>query len=224
MKKTARSGQATRFPHHGIGIVLAIATALAVIYLHVSSVMAQTNTASPSAQPPTSRPPLARLYWHFLAYQNFLDRTAANLDQHGGNGDELRNRFQRKVGFTSAQFGTVRQAAVKLESDLKPKDAQAKVIIDAFHAKYPPGKVTTLPPPPPELAQLQQEREQLIEQDVSDLKSQLGPEASAKMDAFLQNDFAPTVKYRQIQIPRPAPFIPATSLPNEGNVFKAVQP
>jgi hypothetical protein len=148
-----------------------------------------------------------------------LDRTAANLDQHGGNGDELRNRFQRKLGFSSSQFTVVRQSALKLETDLKQKDAQAKTIIDAFHAKYPPGKVQTLPPPPPELTQLQKEREELIERDVDDLKAQLGSEASAKMDGFIQNDFAPSVKFHSVHIP-----IPKDARTSPGQVFKAVQP
>lgn len=152
-------------------------------------------------------------------YQNFLDRKAADLDLHGGNGDELRNRFQRKLNFSSSQFAIVRQSAQKLDADLKQKDAQAKVIIDAFHAKYPPGKVLTLPPPPPELAQLQKEREEIIQQDVADLKTQLGQDKAAKMDGFIQNDFAPTVKFRVVHTPM-APNAPT----NPGQVFKAVQP
>jgi hypothetical protein len=180
---------------------------------------AQTGAASATPHQSSSRPPLARLYWHFLTYQTFLDRKAAELDQHGGNGDELRDRFRRKLDFTSSQFATVRQAALKLETDLKQKDAQAKVIIDSFHAKYPPGRVQTLPPPPPELAQLQREREELIDQDVADLKAQLGQEAATRMDTFLLNDFAPSVKFHAVHIPAPS-----NSQANTGQVFKAVQP
>ncbi len=151
----------------------------------------------------SGRPPLARLYWHFLDYQRFLDKSADDQEKKGKNGAELREKLQRKLGFSTYQFTIVRDAAQKLDRDLKKKDAQAMVIIAAFRKKYPPDQPLKglLPPPPPELETLQQERDNLIEQAVVDLKAQLGPEATRKLDSFLQNEFAPSVTTHSVSAP-----------------------
>ena len=76
-------------------------------------------------------------------------------------------------------------------------------VIEAFRKKYPPDQPlkAPLPPPPPELETLQQERDNLIEQHVADLKMQLGPEAARKLDSFLLNEFAPAVTTHSVSAP-----------------------
>lgn len=204
-------------------------TALPVLFmlvLMVTPLAGQTagpaSSTSPSQAHASARAPLPRLYWCFLTYQRFLDRKADEIEKKGGTGTELRESLQRRLGFSTYQFELIREAAQKLDSDLKQKDAQAQAIIDAFHAKYPPNQplIGPLPPPPPELAVLQQERENLIEQDVANLKSELGPDAAAKLDSFLSKDFAPAVKTRPLNAKIPSD---RTSTPS-GAVQKAVQP
>ena len=153
---------------------------------------------------PPGRIPLPLLYRHFLAYQNHLDRAAAALNQQGKNGDELRNHFQQKLGFSDDQFSAVRQTALRLETELKEQDAKAKTIVDATRAKFPHTIQTPadLPPVPPELLQLQQERDSLIEKEVASLKAILGASAVNKLDTFLQHDFAPTVTVQSVGPPR----------------------
>lgn len=145
--------------------------------------------------------PAGHLYWHFLEYQLYLNKTATAIEQKGGNGTMLRTHYQTKMNFTNSQFALVLQAAGKLDTDLQQIDGQAKVIIDAFHKQYPPGKIASLPPAPPQLAQLQQQRETIIANDVAALKSQLGTQATSAMNTMLAKEFAPNFTFKRLAKP-----------------------
>ncbi|HWE86567.1 MAG TPA: hypothetical protein VG267_16605 [Terracidiphilus sp.] len=185
----------------------------------------QTADQAPSTPTPkvrtSAKAPLPRLYWHFLDYQRFLDKKADEQEKKGLNGTEIRETLQRRLGFNPYQLTLIREAAQKMANDLNQKDAQAKDVIDEFRKKYPPNLPLTgsLPPPPPELTTLQQEREDLIEQHVATLKSELGPDASQKLDSFLLNDFAQSVTTR----PASVPSSPLSSQ-GTGQAEKAVRP
>ena len=68
-------------------------------------------------------------------------------------------------------------------------DAQAKAIIDANPIATPPapGTPPTWRPVPPELKALHEQHEALIQSEVSNLKSALGPDAAERLETFLQN-------------------------------------
>jgi hypothetical protein len=165
--------------------------------------IAQTGvTLPPNAQKvPVSLP---HLYWHFLVYQNHLDQVAAQRQQQGKDGSYLRNHFQQKLSFTDAQFAVVRSTAQRLQAELKGVDAQAKAIIDADRAAntLERGAPHTWRPVPPELRALQQQHEDLIQSEVSNLKGALGPELAARLDAFLQSRVAPKAS---AETPHPGP-------------------
>ncbi len=158
------------------------------------------NDLSTSPAVPPGRVPLPLLYRHFLAYQNHLDRAGTALDKQGKNGAGLHNHFQQKLGFSDDQFGAVRQTALRLEAELQQQDVKAKAVIEATRAKFPRTveSPADLPPVPPELVQLQQERDSLIGKEVSGLKAALGSSAAAELDTFLQHDFAPTVTVQSV--------------------------
>jgi hypothetical protein len=179
------------------GICAVVLTVSATAQTPITTTGSASVTSAPQAQT-SARTPLPKLYWFFLSYQRFLDRKADEIEMNGGKGTELRENLQRRLGFSAYQFEMIREVAQKMESDLNKKDAQAQVIIDAFHAKYPPNKPLSgpLPPHPPELAILQHERDNIIEQNVANLKAELGSEAADKLDSFLVKDFAPAVKMR----------------------------
>ncbi len=163
------------------------------------------------------RLPLPILYRHFLAYQNHLDRAADKLNQEGRDGSELRDHFQRKLGFSVLQFNKVRATALRLEAKLQEHDAKIRNVIDTSRAKYPRvlRGPEELPPLPPELIELQRERDALIEKEVADLKSTLGAKRASQLDALIENDFAPNVTVQSIQPrvkePRAKPTSPAQS-------------
>lgn len=203
-----------------MGVLISVLALITVIPLCGQTADQASSTPIPHARAST-RAPLPRLYWHFLDYQRFLDRRADELEKKGQSGTETRETLQRKLGFNTYQLTLIREAAQKMADDLKQKDAQAKAVIDEFRKEYPPDQPLTgpLPPPPPELAKLQQEREDLIEQHVATLKTELGPDASQKLDSFLLKEFAKTVTTR------PVSAGPSSASPQAtGQAQKAVRP
>ena len=167
--------------------------------------LAFAQTAGPAATAQAAPPgalPLRLLYRHFLAVQNHLDRAAAAHDQEGKDGSWLRNHYQHELGFTDAQFTAIRQTALRLESELKEQDAQAKAVIDAAHAQQArtPGSPADVPP---ELVELQKGRDSLIDQEVALLRTELGLEAAGRLDTYLQRNFTSNLKVRTVPPPPP---------------------
>lgn len=134
------------------------------------------------------RPPLPHLYMHFLLYQNHLDRAAAAHEEQGKDGSWLRDHFQQQLGFTYAQFGSVRSTGVRLESELKQIGAEAMAIVQADRAARLEN-TTASKLPNSQLADLTKQRENLIQREIDSLNRELGPEASAKLQDFLENHF-----------------------------------
>lgn len=162
------------------------------------------NPMPPGAQQvPASLP---HLYWHFLMLQNRQDRLAAQRLLLGEDGAIFRDRFQQRLGFTDTQFAPVRSTAQRLENELKAIDAQAKAIVDADHVVNPivPGAPHTWRAIPPELRALKQQHESVIQSEVANLKTALGPELSARLDTFLQTWVTPK-SVALAPHPRPTP-------------------
>lgn len=169
---------------------------------------------------------LPHLYWHFLMVQNHLDRTAATREQQGRDGKWLSNHFQKQLGFTDAQFAPVRSAALHLEPALEDIRSKVKTIVQDSRVRaglgpQPLGSsllqgspVSAAIPRSPDaisgptqpmraqLRQLQQQHEDAIVQEVANLKQALGPELAARLDQYLETDFARNVTVTHVH-PRP---------------------
>jgi hypothetical protein len=155
----------------------------------------------------------AHLYWHFLLYQNYLDRKAIIRQQQGKDGLALRNHFQRRLQFTDAQYEVVRQAGLKLEADLKAESAKAAPIIaqDREWIKLH-GRSEGPPPGHSQVQQLQKEREAVITSAVEQLNQSLGPQNSAKFQTFIDTEWAPHVTVHTVHArphdPKHNPVVP----------------
>jgi hypothetical protein len=183
----------------------------AQIMLLPQQALNQTKDARAAVGHGRSIPP-DHLYWHFLEYQLYLDRTAAGQESEGQN-PEINKHYQTKLGFSDSQFAIVRQVATKLDSDLKGLDSQARPIIDQFRKDYPPGKVLSPPPVPTRLVELQQQREIIISSAAESLKKRLGALPTAKMDDMLNKEFAPRVTFQSLTVPMPKR--PLTAAPDD---------
>jgi hypothetical protein len=167
------------------------------------------STGMPGSQ--SKRVSLPHLYWHFLIYQNHLDQVAAQRVANGKDGSWLSNHFEQKLGFTDAQFAVVRATAQRLAPELQAVDAQAMAFIAAYRAAHPhqPGSPPLSGPAPPEIAALMQQHEAVIQKEIANLQSVLGPELSARLENFLQTQFALNVTVQNIP---PNPNDPKTDL------------
>jgi hypothetical protein len=155
----------------------------------------------------------AHLYWHFLLYQNYLDRQAVIRQKQGKDGLALRDHFQRRLQFTDSQYGVVRQAGLQLEADLKIESAKAAPIIalDRQWIKLH-GRSAGPPPGHSQVQQLQKEREAVITNAVEQLNQALGPQTSAKFQTFIDTEWAPHVTVHTVHArphdPKHNPVVP----------------
>lgn len=147
--------------------------------------------------------PLHLLYRHFLAYQNHLDEVAATLQQQGEDGNDFRNHFQQMLGFSPTEYTPVRRAAQRLEAKLKVHDEKIKAVIDTGRAQHSRilGGPGDLPAPPPELVQLQVERDALIKHEVARMNSTLGAKRAAKVQRLIEEEFAAHAKLLPLHSP-----------------------
>jgi hypothetical protein len=99
--------------------------------------------------------------------------------------------FQAKVGLNSGQLQALTSIAANNERELKMLDERAKIIIDNFHAQYPPGRLPpgVAPPALPEqINVLQRQREATILRFREQLKRMFGESEFASFDAFVQDE------------------------------------
>jgi hypothetical protein len=151
----------------------------------------------------TMQVPLPHLYWHFLILQNHLDREAAAKEHGGQDGSALHAYYQKRIGFSDSQFAQIREAGLRLEPQLKAIDAEVRTVIENDRAHHPRvlSSPADLPAALPELAQLQQKREQVIAQEVDSLKLALGSRQTAKLEMFLSHEFASKVTAQRVTLP-----------------------
>jgi hypothetical protein len=179
---------------------LTMATAIGLICVLLSSVGNSQAVPSLSSVGTGSRVPLSHLYWHFLLHQHHLDKVAAEREKQGRDGRWLRNYYQQKLGFSGADFEVIRQAAQGLQSELDDLDAEVRTVTQAERARHSRvlASPNDLPPVPPRLIELRDKREALIERHANNLKIALGARASAKLDNYLENEFAPNVRVQPV--------------------------
>jgi hypothetical protein len=81
------------------------------------------------------------------------------------------------------------QVTFECEEELAQQDAKAQAVIDNFRKHFPVGPLpegVTLPPPPPELTVMQEERNAIILRARDRLRTAYGDQAFAKFDAFVK--------------------------------------
>ena len=89
------------------------------------------------------------------------------------------------------------QIASECEQEVAQMDARAKVILDAFRARYPGGRVPqgeTVPAPPPELQVMQKERDAIVLRARDRLCAALGEAEFGRFDTFVQKNVVPEIQ------------------------------
>jgi hypothetical protein len=134
--------------------------------------------------------PLHHLYWHFLRFQRHLDKRADALEQEGRTQDAatVRNHLQKDLKFTDAQMALVRQAGLRLEKNLEVIRAQIRPIIyEDLQWRKLHGRSAGPPPGAGQVHASQKQHEAAILNAVAQLNQQLGPEAAARLRAYVDS-------------------------------------
>jgi hypothetical protein len=174
---------------------------------------APTQTAPGTRQSPrlTSAPEhvVYKLFFHHLMA---LKERAKEMERQGKNGKALRSHYKDAMGLKDEEASILDQIAADCERDVAQIDARAKKIIDAAYARNPKGVIPEgqeVPPPPPQLHKMQEERDMIIMRARYKLLTKLGKQGFQQVDDFLKLHFAPDVKPAQMN-PGKSPNSPQT--------------
>jgi hypothetical protein len=169
----------------------------------------------PSQQTGVAQPDVARreapvpdhvIYGLFLRHVSMLKKQAIENERRGKDGSGLRSTYKRKADLSDYEADRLEQIATECEQEVTQQDARAKVIIDAFRARYPNGIVPpgeTLPPPPPELQAMQIERDQIVLRARDRLRAAFGEQEFTRFEQFIRSEVAPEIQRTR---PRQMPF------------------
>ncbi len=173
-------------PFHGLPSL--IRTVLAVLALILSPRLipaADVNTPPPAAL--TQLPiPEARAFASFFRATVRLDKRAQELEGAGKTSKGLRGGFASTLGLSESAYDTIVSVARKVEQKVAPLDARAKEIIGRVQAEYA-GKTRKagVPPPPAELAQLQNQRDIIVSEGIAELQLMLGDKSFSTLKTYL---------------------------------------
>ena len=102
----------------------------------------------------------------------------------------LVNYFKDRANLTDSENQILLNISFEFAQEVFPIDTQAKTIIEDARQKYANGIVSREQTPPDELVNLQEQRNQLALRYRDRLKESLGEDGFAKLDKFVNNDFA----------------------------------
>jgi hypothetical protein len=124
------------------------------------------------------------LFHHVVAVK---DQAEAE-ERQGKDASSLRSLFRERADLSEVQAHLLSAIAVDCVREVAAQDARAQVIISAFKARFPPGRLPSgvkLPPPPPELKQMQQEREAIVLRARDRLRLSFGEAGFQRFEEFV---------------------------------------
>jgi hypothetical protein len=179
--------------------IFCLATTIGVAIVFAKRTTSQDSSSS-SATPVTQQTialpehvPYMVLFSHH--YSNL--QKADELAQQGKDDNQYRLMFRRRAGLSDTQAQILDQVTRDCKQELARQDAKAQAVIAEFRKQYPVGTLpegVTLPPPPPELTQLQQERDAIILRARDRLHAAFGDEEFARFDSFVQSRIGAAIK------------------------------
>lgn len=133
-------------------------------------------------------------YSFFFTHLDNLDRAA---DKEAALGHEKaavewRTHEQLAAGLDAQEARLMKQVAIDCNQLVAEKEAQIRALMDDFRQQHPNGEFLTLPKPQ-ELYVLWQDRLQIIDRHIDQLRSALGEEGFGKLDSYVRANFVPNV-------------------------------
>lgn len=148
----------------------------------------QAQVGRPPAPPRNSVP-------EHVAY-NFLFRATVfsrNKALAGGLPPGRNKALQEGAAISDAQYGVLEGVAASTLQEVEQLDARAQEVIKAFRARYPNGIVSRgekLSEPPPELNDMQQQRNAIFLRGRDRLRAAFGEREFARFHEFTMRRFA----------------------------------
>jgi hypothetical protein len=156
------------------------------------------RTRSQTAAPTTATPAIPRRVIYKQAFQHlvFLDYQANIADQHGQNGNALRNYYQTHAGLTPTEAALLKSTAHDAVTAVAAVEKQIQAEVALYRAQIPGGKWPKgkpLPPIPPQLHTLQVTKDNVILSHIASLQTGFGATRFQILDTFVQATITPHI-------------------------------
>jgi hypothetical protein len=105
--------------------------------------------------------------------------------------------FREKADLSEVQAHLLTAIATDCVREVAVQDARPREIINTFRLRFPPGKLpigVKLPPPPPELTQMQQERDAIILSARERLRLALGEDEFQRFEGLVTRRVAAAIE------------------------------
>lgn len=137
------------------------------------------------------------LYGQMFRHVVALEQQAEALEKRGEDGGKLRLRYQQSAELSDRQDETLKAIARDCVARVAEQDRKAVAIIQAARARIPDGILAAGQAPPvapPELAELQKERNALILEFRDQLRYAFGEEEFQRLDTFARQSIGPHIR------------------------------
>ena len=175
-------------PHAFILICAAALVACALVFTRPSRITATTLTQANSIEQESPIPEHVAYNFLFLSVASFRKKATER-----GKPEAINSALQREAALSDMQARLLDEIAAATLKEVDLQDARARVIIEAFRAHYPGGIVPQgekLPPPPPELKAMQEERNSMVLRGRDRLLAVFGQQEFGRFNKFVMNRFA----------------------------------
>ncbi|HWN11005.1 MAG TPA: hypothetical protein VNO50_17335 [Pyrinomonadaceae bacterium] len=138
------------------------------------------------------------LFHHVVA----VKEQAEAEERQGRDASSLRSMFRQKADLSDVQGHLLETIATDCVREVAAQDARAQMIINAFKVRFPPGRLppgVKLPPPPPELKQMQEERDAMILRARERLRLSLGEDEFQRFEGFVTRRVASQIEPTALQ-------------------------
>lgn len=174
---------------------------MVLIALGVSTLGRQQTpeTSTTSAKPQQPSIPEHVVYGMFLRDLDTFNRKAEDAARNGDmkSSETYLNFYKGRAGWSDQEFRVLNQIAADCQRQLKVITAKAQKVIDARRKLYfPDNKVRPdgqMPPPSPELKQLQAEHDAVILAARDQIRLTLGEQSFHRLQEFLNRTLVPTI-------------------------------
>lgn len=126
-----------------------------------------------------------------------FEAKAAEAERLGENGANYRTVYQRTANLSAEQSEFLRKTATDCAAEVKIKDEAAKKIGERLRGEYQAqlnaGTASSVPPPSPELAELQKQRDEIVLKYRDLLKENFG-ESFPRFESYVENHITSNIK------------------------------
>ena len=177
-----------------------IVTLCAVVLLAASVGFSITKPRAPRGAPDegsTPKPRPAVVYSAFFQMVVDLEKQALELESEGEKGQTLRTYVQMQANLTDDQASKLSAIAAACVEQVDRQDAKALQVIEKLRSQFPGGRIpkgSKIPPPPPELKVLQQERDEIVLTARTALSNALGPSVFNNVEQFATSRISLSVR------------------------------